>query len=56
VAAGIIRSMRREKTNGIYLDSPFSLSTKYAATGPYDKFAGLLNNYIANKVKELMWQ
>jgi hypothetical protein len=56
VAAGMVRAMRREKANGIYLDSPFSLSTKSTETGPYDKFAGLLNSYIANKVKELMWQ
>lgn len=55
VAAGIVRAMRREKASGVYLDSPFNLPLKDAGSGPYDKFASLLNTYIANKVKDLLW-
>lgn len=51
VAAGIVRTLRREKAHGIYYDSPFNLPTTTATGGPYDKFAVLLNGYIANKVK-----
>lgn len=48
--------MRREKTNGIYYDSPFNLPIKSTSGGPYDKFAALLNGYIVNKIKELLWE
>jgi hypothetical protein len=56
VAAGIVRVVRREKANGIYYDSPFNLPTTTNHAGPYDKFAVLLNGYIASKVKELLWE
>jgi hypothetical protein len=55
VAAGVVRAMRREKASGVYFDSPFNLPLKDAADGPYDKFASLLNSYIANKIKDLLW-
>lgn len=55
VSAGIVRAMRREKAGGVYFDSPFNLPLRNASAGPYDKFAALLNSYIANKVKELLW-
>ncbi len=55
VAASVVRAMRREKASGVYFDSPFNLPLKDAADGPYDKFATLLNSYIANKIKDLIW-